>query len=74
MNISDQELRAMVRDAIARADRAQLAPSPSVPPAFRTHASHAMLSLVTGGDADGQCLIEPAVPCNHCGFCRSLGH
>jgi hypothetical protein len=32
------------------------------------------LTLVAGGDADGQCLIEPAVKCNHCGYCLSLGH
>ena len=27
-----------------------------------------------GGDADGACLIEPAVRCNHCGYCQSYGH
>ena len=37
-----------------------------------THLSHAMyLTLVNPGDA---CLIEPAVACNHCGFCQSHGH
>ena len=38
------------------------------------HASHARLALVRGGDEDGACLIEPAVRCNHCGFCLSYGH
>jgi hypothetical protein len=40
----------------------------------RTHASHGLLTVVSGGDADGQCLIEPSVKCNHCGYCVSLGH
>jgi hypothetical protein len=31
---------------------------------------------VLAGDAvgDGACLIEPAVGCNHCGYCQSYGH
>ena len=37
------------------------------------HASHQRLPLVSG-DEDGACLIEPAVRCNHCGYCLSLGH
>jgi hypothetical protein len=24
--------------------------------------------------SDGPCLIEPAVQCNHCGYCESHGH
>ncbi len=58
----------MVRDAIARHGRrdAQAAP--------QTHASHARLALVPGGDAEGRCLIEPAVTCTHCGYCLSMGH
>ena len=39
----------------------------------RAHASHQRLPLVSG-DEDGACLIEPAVRCNHCGYCLSLGH
>ena len=38
------------------------------------HASHSRLSLLRSGDDDGQCLIEPAVRCNHCAYCLSLGH
>ena len=34
--------------------------------------SHAIyLTVVNIGDA---CVIEPAVPCNHCGYCKSHGH
>jgi hypothetical protein len=38
------------------------------------HASHAMFVLPVGTDSDGPCLIEPAVTCNHCGYCKSYGH
>ena len=30
--------------------------------------------LPAGSDADGACIIEPAVTCNHCGYCKSYGH
>ncbi len=63
----------MVREAIARHG----GPEPPAPPALdavRVHASHALLTLVGGGDPDGRCLIEPAVACNHCGYCQSMGH
>jgi hypothetical protein len=73
MEISDRDLRALVRDAIARqAGHSALETAPSE--AFRGHASHGLLPLVTGGDPDGRCLIEPAVRCNHCGYCQSMGH
>ena len=73
--MTEQELRALVRDAIAK----QLgggASAPRVDPvAFvRQHASHGLVTLPIGMDSDGPCLIEPAVPCNHCGYCKSLGH
>ena len=39
------------------------------------HANAAFLRLpLPSGDAEGACLIEPAVRCNHCGYCLSLGH
>ena len=73
MEISDQDLRAMVRDAIARHGQQQ-AVELALPHDVRPHASHGLLTLVTGGDPDGRCLIEPAVRCNHCGYCQSMGH
>ncbi|HTK29414.1 MAG TPA: hypothetical protein VL309_07675 [Vicinamibacterales bacterium] len=73
--LSDQELRALVREAIARVG-ADPDPSraPGADPAFRLHASHARFVVVPSADADGACLIEPAVRCNHCGYCLSYGH
>jgi hypothetical protein len=77
MEISEQELREMVRAAIARHTGGFTPPAASAAgsvTAFPGHASHARLPLLSGGDSDGQCLIEPAVKCNHCGYCLSLGH
>jgi hypothetical protein len=77
MEISDQDLRAMVRDAIARhgqPHRSEPTAPLLAPPDVRVHASHGLLALVTGGDPDGRCLIEPAVRCTHCGYCQSMGH
>ena len=37
----------------------------------RGHASHLMFVLPAG---DSACLIEPAVACTHCGYCKSYGH
>jgi hypothetical protein len=76
MQISEQELREMVREAIARyggEPSAATAPVPSLPASAGLHASHGLLTLASG-DADGQCVIEPAVKCTHCGYCLSLGH
>jgi hypothetical protein len=43
-------------------------------PATRLHPSHAVIALPAGSDGDGLCIIEPTVACNHCGYCKSLGH
>jgi hypothetical protein len=78
--VTDEELREMIRESIAR----HVAPSPpsamgqsasrdSVA-ALQMHSSHARLPLSRGADDDGACIIEPAVRCNHCGFCLSYGH
>jgi hypothetical protein len=76
--MTEQELRAIVRDAIARhaagtssGDRALPTPPFAV---VRQHASHALLAVPAGADTGGACVIEPAVPCNHCGYCKSYGH
>ena len=73
--MTEQELRALVRDALARQGApfagGVAGPALAVAP---PHASHGMFALPAGGDPDGPCLIEPAVMCNHCGYCRSYGH
>jgi hypothetical protein len=75
--MNDDELRTLVRAAIARhAGTTTAAPTPAVvPPAVvPLHASHGMFTLPVGSDLEGPCLIEPAVMCNHCGYCKSWGH
>jgi hypothetical protein len=73
--VTEQELRSLVRDAIARhAGQASRPAPPPVPAFFHLHASHGMFTLPAGADTDGPCLIEPAVMCNHCGYCKSYGH
>jgi len=87
--MTERELRALVREALVRhagspasqrqaerpSDRhgeASLHPRPvRVAPA---HPSHGMFVLPVGSDSDGPCIIEPAVSCNHCGYCKSHGH
>lgn len=70
MDVSDDEIRALVREALAKKEAGGFfdrdAPS-------RPIFAFALLPL-SRGDGDGACLIEPAVHCNHCGYCLSYGH
>jgi hypothetical protein len=73
--MNEDQLRALVRAAIAR-QAVSPASRPAYPvPSVRTHASHGMFTILpVGTDTDGPCLIEPAVMCNHCAYCTSYGH
>ena len=83
--MTEQEVRALVRDVIARHVAGGVGGAPlvhTVPvDALRLpraqsggHASHGMFVLPAGADTDGPCIIEPTVACNHCGYCKSYGH
>ena len=73
--MTEQELRALVRDAIAKHAGAHASDLQRVPTtSARLHPSHTLIALPAGSDGDGLCIIEPAVACNHCGYCKSLGH
>ena len=77
--MTEQDLRAMIRESIARhvGSGATSASEPLLMQAdatYRAHPSFVRLALLSGGDDDGACLIEPAVRCNHCGYCQSYGH
>ena len=74
MNISDQELQSLVRDAIARHAVHAIAPPVASSSFDGRHASHVRFLIAVGSEGDGACLIEPAVRCNHCGYCQSYGH
>jgi len=77
--VNDDELRALVRLAIqkhmgdsvgsgfSRTD-ADPPPQPAV-----LSISFGQYTLERAKD-DTMCLIEPAVRCNHCGFCKCHGH
>jgi hypothetical protein len=75
--MNEQELRALVRDVVARRLGQAVPGSGFRIPADTAHGrdlgpSHAVyLSLVNVG---GECVIEPGVTCNHCNYCKSHGH
>lgn len=86
--MDEQQVRALVRQAIDRHLGPPGAPSGpvSAAPPPRPHGvaapslgrpdgdiSHARFHLVRP-PGEVECLIEPAVPCNHCGFCQCYGH
>ena len=79
--MNEDDVRALVREAIERhlgrpQQRATGARDPYPAPLTPgPHVSHVLLSVVPGSEMDdGACVIEPAVRCNHCGFCQSYGH
>ena len=81
--MTDDELRVMVRQAIARVQSSVatashqshlLHQSHLSHPLHLSHFSHQTFTVPSGADADGPCIIEPAVTCNHCGYCKSMGH
>ena len=77
--MTEQELRAIVRDAIAGHGRLATSgggEAAALPPLMTPgrHPSHGLFSVPAGADTEGPCLIEPTVPCNHCGYCKSYGH
>ena len=77
--MNEDALRALVRETLARLESGRgerSGPGPRQPDAgtllqFTSHPSHHQYALTP---SDGPCLIEPAVQCNHCGYCQSHGH
>jgi hypothetical protein len=75
--MTDEELRALVREAIARhlgGAEAASPPAAAPIPLWRAHPSFGKFLVLRGDEQGGPCLIEPSVSCNHCGFCQSYGH
>ena len=74
MQVSDQDLRQLVRDAIARHTQGPaLSEARSAESKGEPNGSFGRF-LTLAPTEDGQCIIEPAVRCNHCGYCQSYGH
>ncbi len=79
--MTDEEIRALVRDAVTRhlghlvasAGRPEQRRG-AAPPPWRAHPSFGRFLVTSGTEEGGPCLIEPNVRCNHCGYCQSYGH
>ena len=73
--MNEDALRALVRETIvrvqSRADWAAPAAGAPAPVPFASHPSNYQYALPP---SDGPCIIEPGVPCNHCGYCQVHGH
>jgi hypothetical protein len=78
--MNDDELRLLIRAAIQR----HMGDAPSAPVARLQPETTAVVELPVSisfgqyrldrAPGDTSCLIEPAVQCNHCGFCKCHGH
>jgi hypothetical protein len=70
--MDEQALRELVREAVGRhLVGADAGARTAAPVRFVADASSYRYNLPK---TDGPCLIEPAVQCNHCGYCESHGH
>jgi hypothetical protein len=70
--MDEQALRELVREALSRhLGGGESAAGGASPRRFVADASNYRYNLPK---SDGPCLIEPAVQCNHCGYCESHGH
>jgi hypothetical protein len=72
--MNEDALRAIVRETLARIEsggRGPRQPDAGAPLQWTSDPSHYQYALPP---SDGPCLIEPAVQCNHCGYCQSHGH
>lgn len=87
--MTEDEIRAIVRETLARLDAsapaipsqlptapsAMSAPGQPLPaPLWRAHPSFGKFLAERSGTDEGMCLIEPAVRCNQCGYCQCLGY
>ena len=76
--MTEDDLRALVREAVARhlADGGHPPGTTSSPgvPAPGVHPSFGRYLLPREPGDGGACLIEPSVKCNHCGYCQSHGY
>lgn len=77
--MNDEELRSLIRQAIQK----HMGGSSPEPIRLRPDTTGVMeipVSISFGQyqlerlSGDTSCLIEPAVQCNHCGFCKCHGH
>ena len=81
--MNDEELRVLVREAIQKhlgrpqegvASRVEATASLRLPSSTEPVLISFSRYKVQRVSDDGMCLIEPAVRCNHCGYCECHGH
>ena len=74
--MNEDALRALIRDAIARAGARSAGPESVLgdPPQLLHLAQHPSSYQYALPPSDGPCIIEPGVGCNHCGYCQTHGH
>jgi hypothetical protein len=68
--MTEQELRQLVRDAIAQQVNKPRDQADAHVPVHSI--SFGQFGVPPG--PEGTCIIEPSVMCNHCGYCKSYGH
>ena len=77
--MTDNDIRELVRSAIARHLGGQAA-APVHAPLAAPQSGSAAVSVsfhrypLPRPPGESMCLIEPAVTCNHCGYCECHGH
>ena len=72
--MTEEALRALVRDTIARVSSRTNEPLVSDEPRLLHLAPHPSNYQYALPPSDGPCIIEPGVACNHCGYCQTHGH
>jgi hypothetical protein len=81
--MNEDELRALIRTAVEKhlgSAGPESASARALPGELRRDADGPLVSIAFGqyhlerAAGDSSCLIEPAVRCNHCGFCKCHGH
>ncbi len=74
--MTDEEIRAVdsARPRRARPRACRQAPVLPASAGHHGHRSHVRLPMVVPTAPGSPCVIEPAVTCNQCGYCVSMGH
>jgi hypothetical protein len=76
--MNDDEIRALIRVAIEKHLGADTNPRANLRENPRENLRENLMSFgrypLLRAEDDAQCLIEPAVRCNHCGYCECHGH
>jgi hypothetical protein len=77
--MNDDELRLLIRSAIQK--HVGAAPPEPQPPSVRLKPDATGVVEISFGQyrversaGETECIIEPAVQCNHCGYCKCHGH